>query len=284
MPPSGSLYLMTEAENAMPKAKANGFTLEYELRGQGAPLVMINGYRRSRQAWGEAFVEALARQFQLILFDNRGTGGSDKPESGYSIEGFADDTAGLMDALKIERAHVFGVSMGGMIAQRFATRHGRRLHTLGLGCTHFGGKRVVKPGESAWALLQLKPGQDGTPREVARKQEPVYFHPEFVRTQRAFIEAFYDRMEPYQPPVHVLKGHIAAIEAFDGYDDLPKLAVRALVITGDADKLIVPENSRILAERIPDAKLVVLPQANHLFWLEKPEESARAIVEFVGGA
>jgi len=176
------------------------------------------------------------------------------------------------------------VSMGGMIAQRFAVRHGRRVHTLGIGCTHFGGKRVVRPGETAWQLLQLKPGPGESLRDVARKQEPVYFHPEFVRTQRTFIEAFYDRMEPFQPPTHVLKGHITAIEAFDGYDDLPRIAVPTLVITGDADKLIVPENSTILAERIPGAKLVVLPQANHLFWLEKPQEAARAIVDFIGGA
>ena len=265
----------------MPKAKANGVSLEYELRGQGAPLVLINGYRRSRQAWGDAFTDALAKRFQLVLFDNRGTGGSEKPEGGYSIDAFADDTAGLLDALKLERAHIFGVSMGGMIAQRFAIRHGEKVHGLGLGCTHFGGKRIARPDEAAWALLQLKPGPDGTLREVARKQEPVYFHPDFIRTQRAFMEAFYDRMDPYQPPVHVLKGHIVAIEAFDGYDDLPKIAAPTLVMTGESDRLIVPENSRIIAQRIPGAQLVVLPRANHLFWLEKPREAAEAIVGFM---
>jgi pimeloyl-ACP methyl ester carboxylesterase len=265
----------------MPKAKANDITLEYELRGGGDPLVMINGYRRSRQAWGEAFVEALAERFRLVLFDNRGTGGSDKPESGYSIDGFADDTAGLMDALGLERAHVFGVSMGGMIAQRFALRHPERLRALGLGCTHFGGKRIARPEEAHWALLQLKPGPELSPRQVARRQEPVYFHPSFVQSQRAFIEAFYDRMEPYTPPVYVMQAHLAAIEAFDGYDQLPEIAAPTLVITGDSDRLIVPENSRMIAARIPGAKLVLLPQANHLFWLEKPREAANAVIAFM---
>lgn len=265
----------------MPKAQANGFTLEYELRGSGDPLVLINGYRRSRQAWGEPFVEALAARFQCLLFDNRGTGGSDKPEEGYSIEGFADDAAGLMEALDIERAHVFGVSMGGMIAQRFAIRHADRVRGLGLGCTHCGGKRAIRSDETSWGLLQLKPGPGMTAREVARKQEPVYFHPTYIANRRETIEAFYDRMEPYTPPAYAMKAHFQAIEAFDGYGDLPGIAAPTLVMTGDSDRLIPPENSATLAERIPGARLVTVPEANHLFWLEKPTEAAQAVADFM---
>jgi pimeloyl-ACP methyl ester carboxylesterase len=268
-------------EPSMPKAKANGITLEYELRGNGPPLVMINGFRRSRQAWGKPFVEALEPHFRLVLFDNRGTGGSDRPESGYSMEAFADDTAGLMDTLKLEQAHVFGVSMGGMIAQTFAVRHAERLHGLGLGCTHFGGKRIAKPEEAAWALIRLKPTPEMPPREVARRQDPIYFHPDFVRDHHDVIDAYNDLMAPYAPPVHVMQGHLAAIESFDGEGRLSEIAAPTLVLTGDSDWLIPPENSRRIAQRIPGAKLIVLPQANHLFWVEKPGEAARAIEDFL---
>ena len=267
----------------MPKAKANGITLEYELRGKGAPLVMINGFRRSRQAWGEPFIQALEPHFQLVLFDNRGTGGSDKPEGGYSMDAFADDIAGLLDALKLERAHLFGVSMGGMIAQTFGVRHAERVRGLGLGCTHFGGKRIAKPEEAAWALIRMKPTPELPPREVARQQDPIYFHPDFVRDHHDVIDAYNDRMEPYAPPVYVMQGHMAAIESFDGYDRLPDIAAKTLVLTGDSDWLIVPENSKMIAQRIPGAKLVLLPKANHLFWIEKPKEAARAVTEFMKG-
>ena len=132
-------------------------------------------------------------------------------------------------------------------------------------------------------MLQLKPGPGETARDVARKQEPVYFHPTYSANRREAIEAFYDRMEPYTPPIHVMKAHFQAIEAFDGYEDLPAIAAPTLVITGDADRLIPPENSTILAERIPAARLVTVPEANHLFWLEKPTEAAEAVAGFMAG-
>jgi pimeloyl-ACP methyl ester carboxylesterase len=250
----------------MPKARANGITLEYELRGKGDPLVLINGFRRSRQAWGEPFIKALEPHFQLVLFDNRGTGGSDKPPldqaGGYTMEAFAGDIAELLDALKIDRAHVFGVSMGGMIAQTFGVRHAERVRALGLGCTHHGGKRIAKPEEAAWALIRLKPTAAMPAREVARQQDPIYFHPDFVRNHHDVIDAYNDRMEPYA---------------------LPDITAKTLIITGDSDWLIVPENSKLIAQRIPGAKLVILPKANHLFWIEKPNEAAQAIVDFMKG-
>ena len=104
----------------MSRIKAGGIHLDYETRGSGPPLIMINGFRRSRVVWLEPFLEPMATQFRLILFDNRGTGHSDKPENGYSMDAFADDCEALLEALGIDRAHVFGTSMGGMIAQRLA--------------------------------------------------------------------------------------------------------------------------------------------------------------------
>lgn len=111
----------------MGRVKANGVTLDYELRGAGPPLLMISGFRRSRVIWLEPFLAPLAERFQLVLFDNRGTGGSDKPEASYTMEAFAADAIGLLTALNIERSHVFGISMGGMIAQTLATTYPARV-------------------------------------------------------------------------------------------------------------------------------------------------------------
>ena len=267
----------------MPQVKTNGITLEYELRGSGEPLLMICGFRRSRIIWLEPLLSALAARFRLVLFDNRGTGGSDKPEVGYSMGAFADDAAGLLDAVGIDRAHVFGVSMGGMIAQTFATRHPERVRGLGLGCTHCGGAGIVRPEKAIWELLRLLPGEGLDAREVAHLQEPAYYTDRFREAHRELIDGLFDLVQMAPPPPHGVKGHLAAIEAFDGHDRMAAIAAPTLVITGDSDRLIDPENSRMLAEGIPNAGLVELSDAAHFFWIEKPAESATALIKFFGG-
>jgi pimeloyl-ACP methyl ester carboxylesterase len=119
----------------MPHITANGVNLYYEEHGDGEPLILIMGFTVSAVGWYWN-VPAFARDFRTIVFDNRGVGRSDKPDAPYSMQMFADDTAGVLDGLGIEQAHVFGISMGGMIAQEFALRYPDRVKTLILGCTH----------------------------------------------------------------------------------------------------------------------------------------------------
>ena len=107
----------------MPTAHIGNIIIHYQIQGQGEPLLLIMGYRGSGFMWGEDLIALLACHFQVIFFDNRGTGLSDKPETLYTIPMMADDAAGLLRHLGIQRAHVFGVSMGGMIAQELALRH-----------------------------------------------------------------------------------------------------------------------------------------------------------------
>jgi pimeloyl-ACP methyl ester carboxylesterase len=266
----------------MPQVKSSGVAIDYEVRGSGAPLLMINGFRRSRVVWLEAFLKPLAERFRLILMDNRGTGLSDKPQDGYSIEALADDCAAVMGSLGLERAHVFGVSMGGMIAQRVATRHPGRVHGLGLGCTNFGkGSVPSRPGIGE--LLRLLPDDTMDTREVARRQEEAYYMPGFRQRERGIIEGLFDTVNMNPTPVHAVQGHLKAIDAFDGSPDLPKIQAPTLVITGEGDPLIPAENSRLIASRIRGAKLTLLPDASHFFWIEKPRETADALIGFFGG-
>src|SRR2546426_11935091 len=107
----------------MPTARIGDITIHYDTRGQGEPLLLIMGYRGSGLMWGEELITLLSGAFQVISFDNRGTGLSDKPDTLFTIPMMADDTAGLLRQLGIPRAHVFGLSMGGMIAQALVLRH-----------------------------------------------------------------------------------------------------------------------------------------------------------------
>src|SRR3984957_7065819 len=119
----------------MPKIQVCDVNLNYDIAGKGEPLLMIMGLGASSAAWDPELITDLARSLRVITFDNRGTGQSDKPDAPYSIEMFADDAAGVLDKLDIARAHIFGVSMGGMIAQEFALRHRKRRAWLAMGCS-----------------------------------------------------------------------------------------------------------------------------------------------------
>ena len=146
----------------MPVANIKGMNLHYRVWGVGEPLLLIMGYRGSGFMWGEEFVTPLSRYFQVITFDNRGTGLSDKPDTVYTIPMMADDAAGLLSALGIERAHVFGVSMGGMIAQELALRHPKRVKRLILGCTTCGGPQAVRAPLEVLAKLFVDLGVDAS--------------------------------------------------------------------------------------------------------------------------
>ena len=126
----------------MATVNVNDCKIYYEIHGEGAPLVLIMGLRRNVEWWYRQ-IPSLSRQFQVIAFDNRGAGRSDKPDMEYSIRLFADDTAGLMDALNISKARILGISMGGYIAQELALNYPAKVHSLLLGCTGPGGARAV---------------------------------------------------------------------------------------------------------------------------------------------
>lgn len=264
----------------MAKASAKGITIDYAIRGSGPPLLMLTGFRRSRVIWGEPFLSPLAQRFTLVLPDNRGTGGSSKPAEDYSIEGFADDAAAVLDAAGIGKALVFGVSMGGMIVQRFARRHGPRARGVAIGCSHAGGDSVVPPEKDIWELLKLLPGGGLDAREVARRQEAAYYTEPFRQANRDLIDEQFRTVNENPTPDFAVQGHLRAIEEFDGQSDLPAISAPALVICGDSDRLIVPENSRLIAAGIPDAQLCILPEAAHFFWVEKPAETAAELIGF----
>jgi 3-oxoadipate enol-lactonase len=262
----------------MPFTDAPGFRMAYEARGTGFPILLINGLGSDRQEWLRQ-VPAFERRFRVIAFDNRGSGESGSPPGPYSTAGMADDAAALLSFLGVERAHVMGVSLGGMIAQEFALRHPERTERLVLVCTSPGGEVSVRPSPEALAVFARAPGGD---REAEiRRTIPFLYTARFLREHPEEIEAFLARRisSPSSP-----EGYAAQLSAAVGHsagDRLRGIRTPTLVIAGTADLLLPPVNSERIASCIPGAKLVLLPDAPHRLFSENAEEFNREVLTFL---
>ncbi len=263
----------------MSMAKVGDINMEYYVEGTGPPLLMITGYGGQASSWGGPFLERLRPHFRIVRFSNRGTGLTDKPQTEYSIRMMADDAAGLLAELGIEKAHVLGISMGGMIAQELVLNHPLVVQGLTLGCTNCGSAHSAQASLEVLSLLE--PVAGASPEEQVRKAWPATVTPEFVDRNREFLEEML-RIGLVNPtPADTFRRQFAAIQSFDTYDRLPQIQSPTLIIHGDRDVLVPPKNANILHERIPASRLRIVPEVAHMFRWEKPAESAGAIVEFL---
>lgn len=276
----GSLKHVSESaerETAL-RARVNGVELLYDLQGSGEPLVLIHGGQGDRSTffW---MVPWFAGQFRVLTFDQRGSGESEKPDMEYSIALLTADAAALMDHVGFSSAHIIGESMGGMIAQELALRHPDKVRSLVLGCTTPGGPQAVPLGSDA--LAKAYSTDSLSPEERGKALAEAAFTKGYIEQHPGLIPALVEarRRRPLDPVA--LAHRLKAAYAHDTYDRLPHIACPTLVITGKDDALISWENSRILAERIPGAKLVLLEPAGHAFWVEQPEKSREAILAFL---
>ncbi len=261
----------------MPKVRVNDINVYYEAHGEGEPLLLIYGLAGRGNGF-KLQIPALSERFRTIIFDNRGAGETDQPEEPYSIAQMADDAAGLFDALGIQSAHVFGVSMGGMIAQELVLRHPHRVKKLALGCTHSGIKHCAPSPQWVTDIFKTLPGK---PRpQVVRDCVPFNYSPHTQEHNRQLIEEMFALMVDNRQRAHAYTNQINAVYAFDAYDRLPQIAAPALVLTGADDVLIPPANSQALAARVPNARLIVFERAGHLFFIEQADEVNKTLLDF----
>jgi 3-oxoadipate enol-lactonase len=263
----------------MSMTKAGDINLEYHVEGSGPPLLMIMGFAGSASSWGDPFLEALRPHFTCIRFSNRGTGLSDKPEGHFSIRTLADDAANLLTALDIERPHVFGVSMGGMIAQELVLNYPQRVNGLILGCTGPGFAHGVQAKPETMSKMMPAPGL--SPDEIVRNFWTIVCSHTFIQHAAAFLEGMVAASLAQPTPMETLVHQMVAINTFDSYDRLPQIKAKTLVIHGDLDLLVPPPNGRILAERISSAELRTLPGVAHMFFWEEAQKSATMVTQFL---
>jgi len=262
----------------MPYTDAPGFRMYYEEHGSGFPLLMINGLGSDHLEWLHQ-LPAFEARFRVVVFDNRGTGMTDVPPGPYTTGQMADDAASLLRALGIPRAHVLGVSMGGMIAQEVALRHPDLVDGLVLGCTGPGGELSVRPSPEAMAAFALAKGED--PEAELRRMLPFLYTDACIRERPEEIERFVRRRLDHPTPPEGYLAQLSAAVTHDASSRLEKVRARTLVITGDADRLVNWENSLWLAGRIPGVKLVVLPGAPHRLFAETAAAFNREVLRFL---
>ena len=253
----------------------------YEEEGSGGSLVMVGGFTSTVEVWGK-LRPLLAEKHRVVMADNRGSGRTRVLEDdGDRAPGrFAMDLLALMDGLGIERAHILGASMGGMIAQEFALRHPARTRSLTIAGSHFGGADKV---DAAPGLREIRRrgGSPGATDEERRAALETIFHPDIIRDRPEIVE-FYDRNKRAFPhSKEELEARTRGIEAFDLSGRVGSLEMPVLVIAGSHDVLVPTENSRLLAGRIPGAELFIVEGTGHHFYSERPEASARAILDFL---
>ena len=263
----------------MPNVGVNDIQMYYEVNGEGFPLVMIMGLGGSLDCWDPRMIQGLSRNFKTITFDNRGAGRTEASDKEYTIKLFADDTAGLMDALGISRAHVLGISMGGMIAQELALNHREKVEKLVLCSTYCGGEKSIPPSEETLNSL-MRSGGAPSAEESAKMVVPLCFTDEFVAKNPDTIGSFLERVLKAPTSAEVFLRQTGAIMGFNTFDRLPGIKAPTLVLAGKRDILIPPENGSILARAIPRAKLVLLQKSAHGL-TEDVEEATTAIAEFL---
>lgn len=236
----------------MEKVRIGDIDICYDLIGDGPPLVMIMGYSANMDWWDPELIKALATSFGLLCFDNRGAGRTTAGVKRFSIKQFALDTAGLMDRLQIPRAHVIGVSMGGMIAQQLALDYPWKVDRLVLCCTAPGGIHTKLPRFRVTNRLAIR---SRNPGRIARRIVDVLFPEAYLCEHPETYDRLLDVVSRAPiAPMSALRQALA-VAWCSLYGRIPSIESRTLVLCGSEDVLAPPENSRVLARRIPGASL-----------------------------
>jgi pimeloyl-ACP methyl ester carboxylesterase len=229
--------------------------------------------------WDPVFVRQLASNYRVIMFDNRGMGGSTAPPGAFSIEQFAADTAGLMDALNIPKAHVLGFSMGTYVAQELVLRQPAKVSKLVLYAADCGGPQAIDPSEDV--LRQLF-DTSGTAEERGRRLIRLLVPADWLQQNEAYIRAvLFSRPIAPSPPQNVAR-QAAAMERWPGVcGRLREITSPTLLVTGTADVITPPQNSVMMARLIRGSRLVQIPDGGHGVMYQWPTRVGQLVRMFL---
>lgn len=264
----------------MPFATTPAATIHYTAEGGGRDtLLLVMGLGGHATEWGGAFIADLASDHRVVRMDNRGIAQSQTKASTWTMRDMADDVVAVIDALGVASVHLAGTSMGGMIAQLVAAHHPERVSRLVLMATTFGGTQSIPPEPKA--ISALAPPPSLSIGEQRRRGLRALTSDAFAEDNSDLIEMLVAQRERNPTPGPTFKAQWDSIMLSDRSEVVSEIRCPSLVIHGDLDPLVPVRNGRMLAERIPDARFVLLEGCGHLPHLERPEESAKAIRDFL---
>lgn len=249
----------------------DGTALAYQTAGRGAPLLLLAGQSNDHR-WWDATRPDFEDAYTTITLDWRGTGASGKPDAPYSTRGFAADAVAVLDALGIERAHVYGTSMGGRTAQWVAADHPERVNALILGCTSPGGPHALERDASVRKAL-IQPDRAAAGRFLLE----LMYTPEWLAAHHG---PYFTVGDPDMPG-YAQRRHLAASAGHDAWDALPSIAAPTLVLHGTDDVFNPAANAPLIAGRIPDAELLLVQGARHAYFEEFRAVASPAVLDFL---
>ena len=271
------------------KVKVDGVNLYYELYGEGDPLVLVAGTGISLAPWRVFQVPEFAKHYQVLIYDHRGLGRSDKPDVPYSTRLFAHDCAGLMDALGIKKAHIMGHSMGGRVAQWLALDYPEKVRSLvlsGSGSGKYSGELEDYPrGVPMDAALEMI--EKGYEKYQHDHWGPGFmFSDQFVKDHPEVVKQFQDLIVDEVPPLKCYLRHVVARQCHETTDRVHRITAPTLVIVGSKDTHNGGtgnhvDSSRALARQIANAELVLVEGGRHGYLREMPEKGHPPILDFL---
>jgi pimeloyl-ACP methyl ester carboxylesterase len=264
----------------MPKIKVNDIDIYYEIHGEGDPLILIHGSPANIDWWTPTFIKEISKKYKIIIFDNRGAGRSDDPNVEYSIKTLANDTVDLIDALNIDNTYILGHSMGGMIAQELALNYSERIEKLVLCSTNCGGPEQIPPTNEAMKIMGGITGGK-TPKEVAKLTIPLCFSEDFIKNNPDFIEFIIQQIIKAPTNSNSFIRQHKAIMTFHAGRNLKKINISTLIMHGEKDIMVPPQNAEIISNLIPNAKLILLNNSAHLLYLEETELFIKNLLDFL---
>jgi 3-oxoadipate enol-lactonase len=252
--------------------------IAWERRGEGPPLVLVHGLGYGRWGW-EPVVDGLADRFEVILFDNRGIGGSDVPPGPYTAAEMAADVERVLDEARLDSAHVLGTSLGGMIAQEFALTRPGRVDRLVLACTTPGGPEAFPLPEGTLQLIAEAPLLE--PVVALRRFVENALAPATVAERPELVERIVARRlgAPQDPAAWVAQAAAGAV--FDRFAAMGRISAPTLVQHGTEDRVVDVRNASVLAAGIPDARLELFEGGGHLYFWEQPERFVASVAAFL---
>jgi pimeloyl-ACP methyl ester carboxylesterase len=252
-------------------------TIAYREMGSGEPLILIMGYAGTMDLWDTRMVNQLAHQYRVIIFDSRGMGHSTSSDREYTIRLFADDTAGLMDALGIKKAHVMGWSMGTFVAQELTLGYPEKVDKLILYAGTPGGNEALPPAPEDIAALT---NMTGTDRERGERLFSELFPPAWLK-ENPDPSKYFPSVTEMSAPANIMRQD-AAILAWNGtYSRLPAIQQPLLLIAGEQDVIAPPGNSLLIAEQVPQSWVIRIRGGGHGLMYQYPDEFARIVLTFL---